>query len=915
MDSIMDVAGAAGRYAQATEQVHGPAPVDPELAQLNRSLAQGADELVKTSDQVASAIAPEQIGATRAAGGLTQTATSSNRPAEPIAPDALLSGNGTLPELKGQSEASTWLKQMASRLALRTARGDMKLGTSFRLSAAFCGPDGVGRRLAAQQYAHLLAASNVISDPHVTVIDVRRVLDDGNSLAEAIASAKESGGVILLENVQALNVAKNKAEIKVIADAAKADQEPIVLLSGSPQLRSIIDTSWKLKDIFSNQVNFKPLAAEDLRDIAVNEATRRGYTLDQSAITAAFGRLRSVGRSGAKTAIALIDKAELRMSERLFPEGKLPAAPYGETELKTMTAHDLEGDSPFNPDGTLKALEDFKKKRVGQAMAKQFMDKIVKVIQTGLRRQAEGKKVTELNLNMTIDGEPGTGKTTIIEFINDIYTQLGVRNGKIVYKTAAEVMGQARGEAEAIARQLFDEAQGGMIVIDEFHQLFDTEFGKAFLKAAMPLSLNNFATTSFVGLGYNMKGLYKTDPGWDRRIPGMNRLSLESFSRDQLADILKQNITEEEYQYAAAAIDAALLQLDIKAASPNFGNAGEAKNQVQKAILNAAFRGAADDVLLPEDFGTPPRSASEIADTVNDYIGLETMRPALTQIGEQVEDNRVRKVPLRSNIPTYGEIAGNDEEQRRSAVSALATAMRDLGILGNAVPQYVDALGMKAGFLGQTADKVHERTGDALGGIMVLTNLRAFVDSYDKYGTEAVGALIEDLKNNKDKLAFMLSGSEEDIRDFVALDPTGALAELVTEKVSLDPLTQSECTELFRRTLEKQGYKLDAEAEMQIDKQIAKAYEAPGFSGTATVNTLVNRVKTEHTTVRNRAEYLGRDRFSVAPEAVADAIEKFVNERVLAAENAAARELVKGMPIANPGRVKPMPRPAGRDDN
>lgn len=163
-------------------------------------------------------------------------------------------------------------------------------------------------------------------------------------------------------------------------------------------------------------------------------------------------------------------------------------------------------------------------------------------------RAAEGTlpgKETKRFHHMMMSGPPGTGKTTVAKSLGQVFKDMGISKTGEVYSThASDLVGQFRGDAQKNMLDAIDKAKGGILFIDEAHQLADDEYGRRALRTLIkPMSEPDFDTiVVFAGYPKDLQKLYKVDEGLRSRVP--TDLKFERFNAEQLGDYAEQELEE-----------------------------------------------------------------------------------------------------------------------------------------------------------------------------------------------------------------------------------------------------------------------------------------------------------------------------------------------------------------------------------
>lgn len=139
--------------------------------------------------------------------------------------------------------------------------------------------------------------------------------------------------------------------------------------------------------------------------------------------------------------------------------------------------------------------------------------------------------------HMRLTGPAGTGKTTTATKLAPILHHLGLtENEKVVSVKAGDLVGSYQGGTEEKVDEALADAKGGVLVIDEAHQLADTAYGKIALKQLIQPMDNpkNKTVIMFAGYEQEMKALDKVDPGFKSRTP--NVIPFQRFTLNQMLD-------------------------------------------------------------------------------------------------------------------------------------------------------------------------------------------------------------------------------------------------------------------------------------------------------------------------------------------------------------------------------------------
>jgi SpoVK/Ycf46/Vps4 family AAA+-type ATPase len=153
-------------------------------------------------------------------------------------------------------------------------------------------------------------------------------------------------------------------------------------------------------------------------------------------------------------------------------------------------------------------------------------------------------------LNIVVTGIPGSGKTTFIEILANIFKSLGVlKYGHIVKVKRSDLIGKYLGHTAAQTQKKIDEAYGGILLIDEAYSLGNAEGRDSFSKECLD-TLNQALYEDkgkFICIiaGYKDaldNSFFNYNEGLKRRFPF--RFEIEKYSYNELGNILLKKINE-----------------------------------------------------------------------------------------------------------------------------------------------------------------------------------------------------------------------------------------------------------------------------------------------------------------------------------------------------------------------------------
>lgn len=202
------------------------------------------------------------------------------------------------------------------------------------------------------------------------------------------------------------------------------------------------------------------------------------------------------------------------------------------------------------------------------------------------RRKAQGKMgAPSWELNYIFSGNPGTGKTTVARLLGQILAGIGaLPNGHTVECTRSDLVAGYVGQTAPKTIAKVEEAQGGVLFIDEAYSLYENtaehNFGKECIDTLVPEVENRRGRMCFILAGYtnDMRMLLdKANPGLRSRFT--TTIHFPDYSPEDMGRIFDLIVTKGEYTLTEAARAVAMQYFESlwEGRGENFGNARDVR--------------------------------------------------------------------------------------------------------------------------------------------------------------------------------------------------------------------------------------------------------------------------------------------------------------------------------------------------
>jgi len=181
-------------------------------------------------------------------------------------------------------------------------------------------------------------------------------------------------------------------------------------------------------------------------------------------------------------------------------------------------------------------------------------------------------------------------------------SRLGLLEDKLVETTAQKIQGEYVGQSEKKAAEMMEAASGGVLFVDEAHNLGNSHFSKQAAQVLMTATLEeqHKGNTMLILAGYpdQMHSMMQNlDPGFQRRFT--QTLEFEDWSAEDCVDYLKQLCIKEEIGIDTDAAQHVVEVLGVIKCRPGWGNASDSKyvfESLKKSMAVRAMQGALQDV-------------------------------------------------------------------------------------------------------------------------------------------------------------------------------------------------------------------------------------------------------------------------------------------------------------------------------
>lgn len=307
--------------------------------------------------------------------------------------------------------------------------------------------------------------------------------------------------------------------------------------------------------------------------------------------------------------------AALPQSGPTAQTGQASGTASGPDAASDASTAETEDETPLEPPEPLEDLLAELDDLVGLDAVKEEVTLLSALLRVQQLRAERDLPVIDSTKHLIFSGNPGTGKTTVGRLLARIYRSLGVvERGQLVEVDRSGLVAGFVGQTATKVTEVFDSADGGVLLIDEAYSLTrggEKDFGREAIDAVVKNVEDRRDSMVVILAGYpkEMGELVATNPGFQSRFP--KTIHFPDYSNDELVAILGLIAGGGHYTLTDEATEAASAWFGAHERGRGFGNGRLARNLFEAAVSRHATRLV--DVADPTDEQLTTMEAADIA--------------------------------------------------------------------------------------------------------------------------------------------------------------------------------------------------------------------------------------------------------------------------------------------------------------
>ena len=239
-----------------------------------------------------------------------------------------------------------------------------------------------------------------------------------------------------------------------------------------------------------------------------------------------------------------------------------------------------------------------------------------------------------------------------------------------------------------------------------------------------------------------------------------------------------------------------------------------------------------------------------ITQVEQDIIGLRSVKRRIKEIATLLIVQRFRKaLGLGLVAPTVGlhmSFTGGPGTGKTELATRMSDILFQLGYIRRGHLITVTRDDLVGQYIGHTAPKTKEALKRAMGGVLFIDEAYYLYkpDNERDYGSEAIEILLQVMENQRDNLVVIFAGYKDRMNSFYKSNP--GLSSRVSNHIYFRDYNSTELTQIARRFLMEQQYKLTQEAETSLLIYINNRSKLPFFANARTINNVIDAARMKH---------------------------------------------------------------------
>ena len=477
---------------------------------------------------------------------------------------------------------------------------------------------------------------------------------------------------------------------------------------------------------------------------------------------------------------------------------------------------------------------------------------------TKLRKEKGFEDNSKMSLHSIFTGNPGTGKTTVVNMLGKIYQKMGLLSkGHVVEVDRAALVGEYIGQTAPRTKKMIDSARGGILFIDEAYSLAradddSKDFGKEVIEILLKEMSDGAGDIAIIGAGYpkQMKSFIESNPGLKSRFT--QYFHFDDYLPEELYAISVYAAKKKQVTFSPEADEYLKEQLTeaYRKRDENFGNArfvnavvDEAKQDMGLRLMKASNLAELSNeelstitledlqnVFLTEQkkklkLVINEKHLNEAMGELNELVGMNKIKKDIQELVKLIRFYNETGKDVVNKFSLHSIFTGNPGTGKTTVARIIAKIYKALGVLERGHVVEVDREGLVAGYVGQTASKTAEKIEEAMGGILFIDEAYALANKGggNDFGQEAIQVILKRMEDQRGKFGVIVAGYTENIHMFIESNP--GFKSRFDKTFLFEDYQPEQLWEITKNLLKKETLTATPEAEKHIKDYLTGLYD------------------------------------------------------------------------------------------
>ena len=229
-------------------------------------------------------------------------------------------------------------------------------------------------------------------------------------------------------------------------------------------------------------------------------------------------------------------------------------------------------------------------------------------------------------------------------------------------------------------------------------------------------------------------------------------------------------------------------------------------------------------------------------------IGMENIKTSVKKLKyklEYREERKQRGINDDSTSNLHMVFMGNPGTGKTTIARVMAGILYNMGYIQENKCIEVNGLDLKGAYVGQTAIITNQIINEAKGGILFIDEAYALCQNRGgDYGKEAVSILLKEMEDNRNKLIVIFAGYENDINDFLDINP--GFRSRINKYFKFEDYTTIELAQMMLKFFHDKHLYINGNSMYKAIKLFKEAKKAPNFSNGRFVRNFCDQVEEQH---------------------------------------------------------------------